>query len=222
MRIRAQIELRPLLLLSLLVCTMCTAAAQPAAGPTLSYRKVFKESSPEFLEIKIQENGSGSIDLRQLDDEADPEPFEVTPQLAARMFELAAQLDYFRNAQLDVRRRIANLGEKTFRYEGGGKAYETTFNYTVNPAAQQLTQIFEGLARQHEHITTLNRRMRYDRLGVNEALLKFEMDLNRRIIPEPERLLPTLETIANDARVVDIARHRARMLVERIRNARPS
>lgn len=211
-----------LLLLAGLLAPAIPAEAQSSTGATLSYRKVFKDSAPEFVEIKVRENGSGTIDLRRLEDEPDPESLEVSPQLAAKMLEMAAELDHFRNTHLDVRRRVANLGEKTFRYERGREAYETTFNYTVNPTAQQLMQVFEGLARQHEHLTVLNRRIRYDRLGVNDALLKFEVDLNRKIIPEPERLLPTLETIANDTRMIEMTRHRARSLIERIRNSRPS
>lgn len=225
MSTRAQPRLRfssALFLLAWLFAPGVPAGGQSSAGATLSYRKVFKDSSPEFVEIKIRESGSGTIDLRRIDEEPDPEPLDVSPQLAAKMLELAADLGHFRNAQLDVRRRVANLGEKTLRYERGSEAYETTFNYTVNPTAQQLMQVFEGLVRQHEHLTVLNRRIRYDRLGVNDALLRFEVDLNRKIIPEPERLLPTLEAIANDTRMIEMTRHRARMLIERIRNSRPS
>lgn len=191
-------------------------------GPALVYRKVFKDSSPEFTEIRVRQDGSGTVDIRQLDDDPEPQPFEVTRELAAKIFELAAELNHFRDVELDVRRRIANLGQKTFRYERGGESGEATFNYTTNPAATQLMNICEGLARQQEHLALLQRRIRYDRLGVNEALLRFEIDLNRKIIPEPERLLPVLETIANDARVLEIARSRARALAERIRNSRPS
>jgi hypothetical protein len=136
------------------------------------------------------------------------------------MFELAAQLNNFRGLQLDVHRRIANLGQKTFRYEQGEQTYEVAFNYTLNATANQLMQIFEGLARQQEHLIKLERRMRYDRLGVNEALLQFESDLNRKLLPEPERLLPALAKIAGDSRFVDIARQRARALAERIHDAR--
>lgn len=217
---RASLPIRVAAVSLALLLLAAVAAPQLDSGPVVSYRKVFKDSAPEFLEIKIRENGSGTIDLRQLEDEAEPEPFEVSPALAAKMFELAGQLEYFRGQQLDVRRRIANLGEKTFRYERGGEAHEVTFNYTVNPTAQQLMHIFEGLSRQQEHLATLNRRMRYDRLGVQDALLRFEMDLNRKMIPEPERLLATLDAIGNDSRVVDIARQRARMIAERIRNSR--
>jgi hypothetical protein len=81
-----------------------------------------------------------------------------------------------------------------------------------------LMQIFEGLARQQEHVVTLERRMKYDRLGVNDALLQFETDLNRKLLPEPQRVVPVLEAIANDSRFVEIARQRARALAERIRD----
>ncbi len=204
-------------LLSLLL--LAPASVFSADGATITYRRVFKSSSPEYIEIKVGEGGASSYDIRQLDDPPGPQPMEVGSLLRAKIFELAAQLNYFRDLQLDIRRRIANLGQKTFRYEKGGQAYEVSFNYTLNATANQLMQIFEGLARQQEHLATLLRRMKYDRLGVNDALMQFEADLNRKILPEPERMLPTLEQIANDARFVEIARQRARSLAERIRNA---
>ncbi len=210
--VRRWFWLLPLLLLA-------PASVFSADGATITYRRVFKSSSPEYIEIKVGESGASSYDIRQLDDPPGPQPMEVGSLLRAKIFELAAQLNYFRDLQLDIRRRIANLGEKTFRYEKGGQAYEVSFNYTLNATANQLMQIFEGLARQQEHLSTLLRRMKYDRLGVNDALMQFESDLNRKILPEPERMLPTLEQIANDARFVEIARQRARSLAERIRNA---
>jgi hypothetical protein len=187
---------------------------------TITYRRVFKASNPEFIEIKVGENGTATFDIRQLEDPPGAQPFEVSPALRAKIFELAGRLNDFRDLQLDIRRRIANLGEKTFRYERGTEAHEARFNYTLNSTANQLMQIFEGLARQQEHLVLLQRRMRYDRLGVNDALFQLESDLNRKLLPEPERLVPVLEQIANDSRFVDIARQRARALAERIRNPR--
>ena len=57
-------------------------------------------------------------------------------------------------------------------------------------------QIFEGLARQQGDLVLLQRRIKYDRLGVNDALLQFESDMDHRLLPEPERLLPVLDQIA--------------------------
>ncbi len=186
---------------------------------TLTYRRVFQGSVPEFIEIKVSQNGAATYDIRQLDEPPSPQPLEVGSPLRAKLFELAAQLNDFRGLDLDVRRRIANLGQKTFRWERDGEAHEVSFNYTLNATANQLTTAFEGLARQQEHLIKLQQRMKYDRLGVNEALLQFESDLNHKTLPEPQRLLPVLKQIANDSRFVEIARQRARNLAERIRSS---
>lgn len=158
--------------------------------------------------------------FRQLDEDPGDSPFTVSAPLRAKMFALAAELKHFAGADLDVKRRLANLGEKTFRWEQGTEVHETTFNYTLNAAANQLMQIFEGLARQQGDLATLERRMKYDRLGVNDALLEVEYDLNRSLLPEPQRLLPLLDQIVNDSHFVEIARERARALAGQIRHAK--
>ena len=79
-------------------------------------------------------------------------------------------------------------------------------------------QIFEGFARQQQDLTLLQRQAKFDRLGVNDALMQFESDMDHRLLPEPERLLPILDQIAADPHFVEIARARARAIAERIRN----
>jgi hypothetical protein len=197
-----------------------SSTVAPADSAKLTFRRVFKSSSPEFIEIVVSEDGHpATYDIRQLDEDASALPFEISAALRAHMFELAGQLNHFQGQDLDVHRKIANLGEKTFRWEKGASVHEVKFNYTLNSAAAQLLQIFEGLARQQEHVMLLTRRMRYDRLGINDALLQFETDLNHKLLPEPQCALPMLDEIGNDARFVDIARQRARTLAERIRHS---
>jgi hypothetical protein len=124
-----------------------------------------------------------------------------------------------RAMDLDVHRKIANLGEKTFLWENGAKSFEVKFNYTLNAPAVQLLQICEGLARQQELLELLQRRMKCDRLGVNDALMQFETDLKKGVFPETLRGLPLLDQIAGNSRFVEIARQRARTLAERIRHS---
>ena len=213
-----------LLRLGVLIGLACLPAyvadsAPAPAGAKLSFRRVFKSSSPEFIEIAVREDSdTAAYEIRQLDEDAGPSPFQVSAGLRTKMFGLAAQLNHFQGQDLDVHRKIANLGEKTFRWESGSEVHETKFNYTLNSAAAELLRIFEGLARQQEHFDLISRRMRYDRLGINDALLQFESDFNRSLLPEPQRVLPILDQIAGDSRFVDIARQRARSLAERIRH----
>ena len=197
-----------------------TAILASPEAPTITYRKVFKSSYPEFVEIKLNEGGRGTFDLRQLDEEANPQPFEVNASLAARIFGLAAKLHNFQGVDLDVHRRIANLGEKTLRYDKGAETHEVKFNYTLDDSAGQLMAIFEGLARQATDLSDLERTMRYDRLGVNDVLQQIEQDYNNKQFPEPERMLPALDQLAADDKFIDIARQRARTLAGKIRSSR--
>jgi len=193
------------------------ASSTSAQTAKVTFRRVFQGSSPEYIELCIWDDAkTATYEIRQMEDDPGSAPFEVGAAVRSKIFGLTEQLHNFQGQDLDVHRKIANLGEKTFRWEQGGTSHETKFNYTLNPAAAQLLQIFEGLARQQEHYELITRRMKYDRLGIYDALLQFESDLNRGLLPEPQRLLPLLEQIANDPKFVDVARKRAQLLAGRI------
>jgi hypothetical protein len=219
---------RSLVFASVLLCLLSTAEAEakPAAarpnapGATITFRKTFKTSYPEFVEIKLAGDGTGTYDIRDLDEEASPQPLEIGSALTQRVFALAAKLRNFQDVDLDVHRRIANLGQKTFRYEKDGETHQVTFNYTIDDSATQLLNIFEGITRQQLDLSNLQRVMRYDRLGINDCLVQVETDYNSKLLPEPERLLPTLDQVAGDDKFLDIARNRARVLASKIRSSR--
>jgi hypothetical protein len=181
---------------------------------------VFKTSYPEFTEIKVSEHGTGTYDIRGLDEEASPQTFAVSVLLAQKIFDLAGKLHDFQGVDLAVHRRIANLGEKTFRYEKGAERHEVTFNYTLDDSATQLLNIFEGLARQEVDLSDLQRTMRYDHLGVNDVLKQIDADYANKLLPEPEQFLQTLDQIAGDEKFLDLARQRARTLASRLRSPR--
>jgi hypothetical protein len=207
-----------------LTCAPSYAKRHVAHGPesspadtSITYRKVFKTSFPEFVEIKLNQQGVGTADLRQLDEDANPQPFEIGAPLAQRIFALAAKLHNFQGVDLEVHRRLANLGEKTFTYQSGAETHETKFNYTLDESATQLVNIFEGLSRQSTDLSDLVRTMRYDRLGVNDVLQTIETDFDHKLLPEPARLLPALDQLGADDKFIDIARQKARALAARIR-----
>jgi hypothetical protein len=124
-------------LLLLAACLPAGAAySSPAGSAVFTYRRIFKSSTPEFIEIKINEDSeSATYEIRQLDEDPGATPFTVSPALRAKIFQLVAQLHYFKGLDLDVHRKIANLGEKTFRWERGSDSSEVKFNYTVNTEA---------------------------------------------------------------------------------------
>ena len=196
-----------------------SAPVSASGEATVTFRKVFKSSFPEFVEIKVKQGGMGTYDIRQLDDDPSPQPFEIGAATVQKIFDLAAKLHDFQGVDLEVHRRLANLGEKTFRYDQGAQNHETTFNYTLDPTAAQLLSVFEGLTRQESDLSDLQRTMRYDRLGVNDVVMQIQADYESKQLPEPERFLSLLDQLAGDAKFIDIARDRARALAAQIRSA---
>jgi hypothetical protein len=220
---KLETKLFPRIVIVCCLALSAIAAARPtiAAGEAVViYRKVFKGSVPESVEIIISETGKCTYDIRQLAEDPKPQEFEVGQPIRGKIFSLAKELNNFRNQDLDIHRKIANLGAKTFHYEKDGVSYETTYNYTLSTPASQLQQIFEGLSYQQDHLQTLQRTLKYDRLGLYDALGYLQADLENGVIPEPEHLLPVLEQIANDTHVIEIARQRARAITTKIRNAK--
>src|SRR6266446_5253086 len=122
------------LLLGLAGVSACTAYSAPVPGSAkLTFRRVFKSSSPEFVQITVQQDSdTATYEIRQLDEDAGASAFQVGAALRAKMFDLSAQLKHFQGQDLDVHRKIAYLGEKTFRWESGAEVHETKFNYTLN------------------------------------------------------------------------------------------
>ena len=221
MKLEMKLFLQLVILFCLALAASVAAAPANAAGEAvITYTKIFKGSVPESVELIIRETGKCTFDIRQLAEDPKATEFDVGQPIREKIFSLAKELNNFRNLDLDTHRKIANLGAKTFRYEKDGMVNEVTYNYTVSTPASQLQQIFEGLSYQQDHLQTLQRTLKYDRLGLYDALGYLEGDLDNGVIPEPEHLLPVLEQIANDTHVIEIARSRARAITSRIRNAK--
>ena len=193
-----------------------------ASGAKLTFRRVFKSSTPEFIEITVREDSDESRPMRSASwmKIQRNSPFEVSAPLRGKMFELGRTVEPISRGRISTyTAKSPTLVRRRFAGKRAPEVHEAIFNYTLNTAAAQLLQIFEGLARQQELLMLLERRMKYDRLGINDALLQFETDLNRKLLPEPQRALPALDQIASDTRFVDIARQRARAVAERIRHS---
>jgi hypothetical protein len=188
------------------------AASEPSVA-TITFRKIFKSSTPEFVEIKVNRNGDSTYDIRQLDDQPSPESFPITPAVAEKIFALAADLHDFNGIELEVSRRVANLGEKTFFYEKGGVSNKVSFNFTTNNSANKLLSIFEGLSLEDQYADQLRRSMRYDPLGLNDVLIRLERDLGSSTLPDPQALAPLLKQIASNPKFLDIARQRAQAVL---------
>lgn len=199
--------------------TAAVKKASVTSQASITFRKIFKASYPEFAEIKVDEDGTGTWDIRQLDEAASLHSMRIGKPLTQKIFDLASDLHDFHDIDLDVHRQVANLGQKSFRYEKGTENYSVEFNYTLNNSANQLSAIFEGLEREELDLSDMGRTMQYDHLGANDVMVRVQKDIQNKLLPEPDALLPLLEQIGSDEDLLDITRQRARAIAEQIRSS---
>lgn len=193
--------------------------AGEASTARLTFIKVFKGSQPEYIRISVEENGQATYQGGAAEKPDEPESLQLSPELTAQLFSLAAELSYFHNLALDTGQRIAYMGKKTFIYETAGQRNEVSYNYTQNDAAEKLRALFEGLARGRYLLRQLEQQLVFDRLGLMETLGLFERDLNAGRLVDLEQFAPVLQRIADDPRLMQLARARARELLGRTQGA---
>jgi hypothetical protein len=139
--------------------------------------------------------------------------FTLSPFNLSRIFKLTQQANYF-NGDFDYKKhRMANTGTKTLTYADPARHFETAYNWSENNAIDQLTRIFEGISNTLEHGRKLEYLHRYDRLGLEAELKAMEDAAQSHFLEEIQAIRPALESIAGDSAVMNIARQRARRLL---------
>ncbi len=195
--------------------------ADPAADPSvpkLTYRRVFKGSTPEYLSIRVDKNGAGEYEGRKLSDPTQPRPLKLSPDITRQLFELADRLSDFHTVDLESHRKVADLGQKTFIYEVGGQKHSAEFNYTINRDARDLSDLFEKIAMVEQHVAGLEFAIKYDHLGLPQELREIQIELDNQALADPQLLVPTLEEIARNPRFLHLAQARAQNILQRIQN----
>jgi hypothetical protein len=191
-------------------------AALVLAEPTLYYSKFFKGSTPEFVAITVDRDGHATY--QEAKDDDNPVKIQLTSADTQELFELADKLDHFKRP-IESGLKVANLGQKTFRFEDGIDHHEVQFNYSQDPDAQALLDWFERITQSERHFIDLDRTVHYDKLGVNDVLLQLQITYDRKRLVAPEQFLPLLDRIAKNESFLHISRERAAGLSEAIRQA---
>lgn len=200
----------------LLFITICTGA-EPAS---VTFSLDFPGSSPEHYSIAVQSDGhahyesSGKItadsDVRD-NYETD---FVFSDSIRARIFELASQAHYFSGKVDSGNKKLAFTGSKKLVYKDGQRNSSADFNYSQQPAVQQLTTIFQSVAATMEFGRRLTYFHRYQKLALDDELKRMEDEAKRGELAELQAVSPVLQQIYEDTSAMNVVRARARRIIE--------
>jgi len=186
-----------------------------ADAPRVSYTKIFPGSDPAYMAIVVDQNGA--VEYREAKDE-EPETFKLEPEAVQAIFDLAEKLGHFKRP-LESGLKVAKTGDKTFRWENGAESGEAKFNYSLDENAKLLQDWFERISESERAMMLLRRSIRFDKLGVNDAVLRVDTAWSQKRLVGREQFLPLLDRVAKNEGFVNIARDRAARLADSFRAA---
>jgi hypothetical protein len=178
------------------------------------YSKSFPNSMPAYAGIDLSRDGT--VVYRDSPDDSAPVQFKLPAEDTARIFALADKLDHFKRP-LESNLKVAFMGTKTLRYEDGGDKGEAKFNYSLDEDAKAIAEYFERMIESQQNYWDLERAAKFDKLGVNNALLKLEVSVDRNRVIGRERFLPLLDRVAKNESYLHMARERAARLADLFR-----
>lgn len=208
-----------------LMLTLLALQAQNAqssnnpAVPTITYSRVWEAYTPQNVDITVQSTGTARYvsrnPLKPPDGKETNPDYTVEFTMSARnkekLFRDAKASNYFHGDFSYTKHPVATTGKKTLAYADQDRHFETSFDYSENKDIQEVSGIFEGISSTIEHGRKLQFLHRYDKLGLEDELKGMENEANN--LAELQTIAPTLESIANDTAVLNIARQRAKRLL---------
>ncbi len=203
--------------MKLLLGWLCLLAPVWAQEGTLFFSKHFPMSKPEYLEIIVEANGEAIYKESAEDDQ--PVKFKLTPAEVKAVWELAEKTEWF-GRNLESGLPVAKMGDKTFRYTLGEKKTEAKFNYTQDVDATALLDWFERMSESVNLYFDLERTAKFERLGVDRALLLLEAAWDKKRLLSYEIYYPLLRRVIKNDSYLNRARDRAARLLAVFEEAR--
>lgn len=200
----------------------CALAVVPFLLAQDTHRKFVwtKNSSRGSLEsygVDLNENGTGRFYFKKREQEQVELPLTLKSAAIEALVVLFVKADFLNESkEFASPRKVADMGEKTVRFQSGSQSREVVYNYTEDRVMQEITNFFENLCQQERSLFEIDLALKYDRLGIPKKLDELDRNLSARRIVAPERFAPLLERIYQDQSLMNLARKEAKKLLSRI------
>jgi len=207
-------------LVPVLLLIVLSAVALAADSGTITFSLNFPNSAPEHYSMSVQADGNakyestGKISLESDERDNYQTEFSFSDATRARIFQLASQAHYFAGKVDSGNKKLAFTGAKKLAYSDGQKNTSAEYNYSSQPAVQQLTTIFQSVAATLEFGRRLTYFHHYQKLALDDELKRMEDQARRGEITELQAVKPVLQQIYDDSSVMNVVRARALRIMD--------
>ena len=190
-----------------------------ASAATVTFTLDFPQSDPTHYSIAVDESGHTTYECTVKADE-DSEPrtyrteFEVTARTRERIFEWTKQAKFFSGKIDSGNRKLALTGEKELTYQDGQRSTTARYNFSNLDPVRQLTALFQNMAGTLDYGRRLDYYHRYQKLALDDELKRMEEQAKNNELSEIQGVAPVLQEILDDTSVMNVARARAKELMQ--------
>jgi hypothetical protein len=212
--------LRTMQLLCFFLFSAVLALPETPDQAVVTFSLDFPGSQPEHYSLRIQSDGtshyesSGRISADSDDKDTFDLDFTASSETVQKIFDLAAKAGYFQRDLDSHHKNLAFTGKKILTYRDDRRSGESTYNYSSQPAVQDLTNLFQNLSSTLEFGHRLHYDHRYQKLALDEELKRMEEMAHSNALVELASIAPVLQEIINDSAVINVTRARAQRLLE--------
>jgi hypothetical protein len=202
-----------------LATILLLALLQPLQAPftRFTYCREMPRGLFEKQCLAVTPDGAGESQLKRRGSDQVQNPFTLSPSGRTKFLAVIAATNNLEDRKnYETKRKVADLGRKHVSLEMSSGTREADFNYSDLKEVNALSAFFDGLLNQQTLMLDLDTAIRYERLSVPERLNQLETELKASRIGDPEALIPLLEKIAQDQRVLDYARQHAEQIKNRL------
>jgi hypothetical protein len=194
-------------------------SANSLALPVISFTLDFPGSVPEHYQFQVGSDGRTTYDsVSKISSQSEDRDnfhheFVMSLETLQKIVQLTAKANRFQKLTDHSSRQMANTGKKTLSYRDDKGVTEGTYNYSKQPAVEELTTLFENISLTMEFGRRLRYDHRYQKLALDQEIKRMEEMARSNSLTELQAVEPILQQIAADTSVINGARARAQRLI---------
>ncbi len=190
-----------------------------AAPPSASYHYKFENErfTTPLQELEFDGSGRGQFRFKKKESEEIVNDLTVSSPVLSQIQSLFSQLNFLASqGSYQHKKDFSHLGTVTISQTQNGKERTVKFNYSDNPAMNQLREIFQNIVTQETRFFELETVRAADPLSTPAQMRILDDDLKSKRIADPQRFVPLLKDLKLDEGVPLITRNHAERLLQRI------
>jgi hypothetical protein len=182
-----------------------------------SYCRENSRGPYELQCVNLDADGKGEVRFKRRGADEIKVSIELSAAARDHFLSVVAATNYLDQGDTyESGRKVADLGRKTLSIDLPSGNRQADFNYSTRKEVIDLVAFFDALINQETIGFDIDNALQFDRLSIPKRLEQIENELKANRIGDPDRLIPTLDKIQSDSRLMNYARTRAGKIKEEI------